>query len=138
MKNHALPIVKMENALHNFLTKRKYLNVVHCRIMTKYAFIYKLCLEILKFLRTFPFHFRNDSSIDFEVDNRDYTQELHDMQPLNTDDMCIDENVQHNSNFNTASGLWDFGGKSDHKPKEMNDLKLSRYCIFVNNNNYDL
>ena len=92
--------------------------------------------EILE--RTFPFHFRNDSSRDSEVDNRDYTQELHDMQPLNTDDMCIDENVQHNSNFNTASGLWDFGGKSDHKPKEMNDLKLSWYCIFVNNNNYDL
>ena len=87
--------------------------------------------EILE--KTFPFHFRNDSSRESDVDDLDYRPEVHDIQCLNNDDMCIDENVQQNSHFfNTANGLWDFGGKSNHKPKEINDLKLSRYFIYIN------
>ena len=30
------------------------------------------------------------------------------------------------THFSTPTGLWEFGGKSTHKPKEMKDIQLSR------------
>lgn len=50
---------------------------------------------------------------------------------LQIQDECIDPtNNQTTDHFNTATGLWEFGGKSTHVPREMSDIQLSR-CVYL-------
>lgn len=63
-------------------------------------------------------------------EDMEYVQ-YHEDVTSNTQDECIDPtNNQTTDHFNTTTGLWEFGGKSTHVPREMSDIQLSR-CVYL-------
>ena len=82
--------------------------------------------EILE--KLFPDYFASHGSTYEHVECTD-----NDLTPANTISSNIDdESIDGYSNgsmtyFNTLTELWEFGGKSTHKPKEMKDIQLSRF-----------
>ena len=89
-----------------------------------YVYTYKHYLQTLKYWKNFASHVSTCEHVDC-TDN--------DLTPANNISSNIDdESIDDKSNgsmiyFNTLTGLWEFGGKSTHKPKEMKDIQLSRF-----------
>ena len=51
---------------------------------------------------------------------------------INSNDVHIQDTSEETDYFNISTGLWEFGGKSTHKPKEMNDKNLSKLVVSLN------
>ena len=82
--------------------------------------------EIMKEL--FPDYFGSSCNTTEDSDDTNYDLTFASTCDINTQDEYIDETTHEDSeHFNTITGMWEFGGKSQHMPKEMNDLQLSRF-----------
>ena len=73
----------------------------------------------------FPDYLRLSSAND-EMENGNYNMNTENTCNANTEDEFIDHDSNSTENFNKATGLWEFGGKSLHIPKQMNDVVLAK------------
>ena len=78
--------------------------------------------------KLFPDYFRTDENTEESEEDPLYLP----TSIINSSDVHIQDTSEGTDYFNISTGLWEFGGKSTHKPKEMNDKKLSKLVVFLN------